>query len=144
MGTLFAIPFLLGAWWLASAVIGPLDVLALFAYDLPDSDTRKVRKKDVPFVKGGTKHRHWFWHSSIIVIIVFLVAARIGMFTGMGTFCAVLASHLFADIKIRGLKTGTYCIYVRKGHRLTARQTDRYLLANGIICLALGTLSLFL
>jgi len=144
MGVVFATPFLLFISWWAPLMISPLDVVALLVYDMPDSDARKVRNKDVPFVQGGTKHRHWFWHSAIIPIVVFMIAARLDVFNGVGTFCAVFASHLLSDIKIRGKKVGYYCIYLRKGERMSARGTDRYLSLNGLICITLGALSLFL
>jgi hypothetical protein len=144
MGLVYATPFLLFISWWAPLMMSPLDIVALFTFDLPDQDARKVRTKDVTFVQGGTKHRHWFWHSAIIPIVVFVVAARLGVFNGVGTFCAVIAAHLLSDIKVRGKKMGTYCIYLRKGARMSARGSDRYLFANGLICITLGALSLFL
>lgn len=144
MGVIYATPFLLLAWWLDSALIGALDVIALLAYDIPDQDARKVRRKDVPFMTKETKHRHWFWHSSILPIAAFLAAVHAGQFAGVGTFCAVIASHLLSDIKFRGGKAGYYCIYLRHGSRMSARGTDLYLAANGLICILLGVFSLFL
>jgi len=118
---------------------GKLDLVALVSFSLPDMDTRKVDKN------GATKHRHWFWHSAIIPLGVFMLGFWEGSFNGAAAFCVMYGVHLLADLKPpNGTKTGTYLIYIKKGDRMSVRRTDAYLLLNGVVCILLAFISMLL
>lgn len=132
--TFLASVYLLVVFMFDNPIVGPLSVVSLFCYSLPDVDC-KVR----------TKHRHWFWHSSIMPFLVFLVGFTHMEFSGVGVFCVVIGSHLLGDWKPDNeKKRGSYLIYIRKGDRMSRKRTDAYLLANSMFCFVMAFIVLFL
>lgn len=139
--SLAAFIYLSLVFYLGVLIISPLTVVAFFLYDLPDSDTRKVKRPPVPGYKVYSKHRYWFWHSSILPMTIFLLGLVYGDVIGCGCVCVVVGMHLLCDLKVKE-RSGFYLIYVRKGNRMNARNTSLYLALNGMLCIGAALLSL--
>lgn len=101
---------------------------------IPDLD-RKARKRKgtLGTTRDPYKHRHWFWHSAIVPCLTILPLFLSGTFLSAGIVCLCVGLHLLADVKIKGKKIGTYLIFKRKGDRMGRKNTDRYLIFNGIV-----------
>jgi len=123
---------------------GPLSLVASFSFSFPDLDLKTMIKSPLN-KREESKHRHWFWHSSILVFCVFLLGAYAMEFEGISIFCVEIGTHLLCDWKPgKDGKRGTYLIYLRRGNRMSRNSTDRYLIANSMICYLLGVLGLLL
>lgn len=135
-----AILFIFVAWWKFDHVMGPLSLVSLFSFGLPDIDKKLVNILG----KEDSKHRHWFWHSSILPIITFILGIVAGWgLVETGVFSLVIGFHLIGDLKPgSGGKHGYYLVYLRKGRRMTARQTDAYLGLNGLACVVASVIAL--
>lgn len=136
-GVSFAIYILL-FWWLNPFEPDPFLIIALVASPgLADLDL-KARKPSG--TRDPSKHRHWFWHSSLLPILstvpLFLLGQR---FIGIGIVCLGFGVHLLGDLRIaKEKKILGYLIFKWKGDRMSARNTDIYLVVNAAICIILA------
>lgn len=98
----------------------------------PDLDKLR-RDKDI--------HRHFLFHSSFFVVLGFIYA----IFFNNARYADVIylaigfMTHLFSDLKPgkEGKKLG-YLIYKRSGDRMSADNTDLYLITNSVICFTIA------
>ena len=97
------------------------------------------------------KHRHWLTHSSIVPMlsVIYLFIWNFDRYYDVFFFVLACGFHLISDIKFRGEKKGTYCIFkpVRKiskndktgkiriaGDYMTVKNSERWLVINAAAC----------
>ncbi|PNX48827.1 MAG: hypothetical protein BV459_01545, partial [Thermoplasmata archaeon M11B2D] len=70
LSNFFAISYWIIGWIILGPQGSPLNFVSLFTFSLPDVDLKTVVGDAA---RNKSKHRHWFWHSSFIPMIVFFL-----------------------------------------------------------------------
>jgi hypothetical protein len=127
---------------IGAAVTGALTILCFFMFSFPDMDCKTIAWIDD---MRSSKHRHWFWHSAIVPNVLVIASCYAGEnIFPVSTFCLVIAIHLLGDLKLKkDGKRGPYLIWLRKGKRMSRKNTDAYLIINAVFCIILAVIGMF-
>ena len=98
----------------------------------------------LPDVDTGPQHRFWLWHSILpglgcfVYALVNNPAVRLA---DASVLCLCIAGHLLLDLKWKN-RSGTYCITIHKGDRMSARHTDWWLILNAAAGIILSLIAI--